>query len=264
MSDVFPRLNSNELRLLVNGLRSGRLSIPSSSLQLGRLFQGQTCQAVCQKFDELSALNFTSEQVATLIESILQEREVYRSTEQSVIDLVTSGPEAPGVTSRDTSVVVREMFAHAKTSVVVIGYAVYQGQKVFESLARSMDSSPELQVEFYLNISRGDGDTTKSEILVSRFIERFKSHQWPPGSRLPTVYYDPRSISDDTPVRSSLHAKCIVVDDADLFVSSANFTEAGQERNIEVGLRLNNIRLARKLVEHFRKMAEVGLFRRAI
>jgi phosphatidylserine/phosphatidylglycerophosphate/cardiolipin synthase-like enzyme len=105
---------------------------------------------------------------------------------------------------------------------------------------------------------------TQALILVSRYVERFKSHQWPKGSRLPTVYYDPRSVSDDTPIRSSLHAKCVVVDECDVFVSSANFTEAGQERNIEVGLRLDNSWLARKLVEHFKRMAETGQFRRAL
>jgi phosphatidylserine/phosphatidylglycerophosphate/cardiolipin synthase-like enzyme len=30
----------------------------------------------------------------------------------------------------------------------------------------------------------------------------------------------------------SLHAKCIAVDNEQVFVSSANFTEAGQDRNI--------------------------------
>jgi phosphatidylserine/phosphatidylglycerophosphate/cardiolipin synthase-like enzyme len=66
------------------------------------------------------------------------------------------------------------------------------------------------------------------------------------------------------PVRSSLHAKCIIVDAREVFVSSANFTEAGQERNIEVGLRLDNPWLARKLVEHFKKMVDSGQFQRAI
>jgi phosphatidylserine/phosphatidylglycerophosphate/cardiolipin synthase-like enzyme len=70
--------------------------------------------------------------------------------------------------------------------------------------------------------------------------------------------------SDDTLFRSSLTAKCVLADENDVFVSSANFTEAGQERNIEVGLRLDNAWLARKLVEHFKKMAETGQFRRAI
>lgn len=264
MSDAFSRLSSKDLRLIANGLRSGRLTLPATSLQIGRIFQGDVCAALATKLAELSTFGFSAEQVAVLIDSVLQDRELFRHSDPTGIDLVTSGPEAPGITNRDTSVVVREMFAHAKQSVTVIGYAVYQGQKVFEALAHRMDSKPELQVDLFLNISRGDGDTTKSEILVSRYVERFKSHQWPKGSRLPIVYYDPRSVSDDTPIRSSLHAKCVVVDESDVFVSSANFTEAGQERNIEVGLRLDNAWLARKLVEHFKKMAETGQFRRAI
>jgi phosphatidylserine/phosphatidylglycerophosphate/cardiolipin synthase-like enzyme len=264
MNDVLSRLSSKDLRLIANSLRSGRITIPATPLQIGRVFQGDICTALAAKLSDLSALGFSAEQVAVLIDSVLQDRELFRHADPTGIDLVTSGPEALGISNRDTSVVVREMFAHAKQTVTVIGYAVYQGQKVFEALAQRMESKPELQVELYLNISRGDGDTTKSEILVSRFVERFKSHQWPKGSRLPAVYFDPRSVSDDIPVRSSLHAKCVIVDESDVFVSSANFTEAGQERNIEVGLRLDNAWLARKLVEHFKKMAETGQFRRAI
>lgn len=264
MNDAFSRLSSKDLRLIANSLRSGRLTLPATPLQIGRIFQGDASTVLATKLSELSAFGFSADQAAVLIDSVLQDREFFCHADPTGIDLVTSGPEAPGITSRDTSVVVREMFAHAKQSVTVIGYAVYQGQKVFEALAQRMDSKPELQVELFLNISRGDGDTTRSEILVSRYVERFKSHQWPKGSRLPVVYYDPRSVSDDTPVRSSLHAKCVVIDESDVFVSSANFTEAGQERNIEVGLRLDNAWLARKLVEHFKKMAETGQFRRAI
>lgn len=264
MNDAFSRLGSKDLRLIANGLRSGRLTLPATSLQIGRYFQGEVSAALATKLSELSAIGFTAEQAAVLIDSMLQDRELFRPSDPSCVDLVTSGPEAPGVTNRDTSVVVREMFAHAKQSVTVIGYAVYQGQKVFEALAQRMDSKPELQVELFLNISRGDGDTTKSEILVSRFVERFKSKQWPTGSRLPIIYYDPRSLSDYTPIRSSLHAKCVVVDDEDVFVSSANFTEAGQQRNIEVGLRLDNVSLARRINHHFKQLVESKQFHRAI
>lgn len=263
MNDAFVRLNSNDLRSIASGLRSGRIGIPASSLQVGRFVSGEYCAAVLQRLNELQQLKFSAEQIAVLIDAVLRDRELNQLPHYS-IDLVTSGPEAPGITNRDTSVVVREMFAHAKHSVMVVGYAVYQGQKVFEALAERMELHPNLAVEFFLNISRGDGDTTKSEILVSRFIERFKSKQWPAGARLPHIYFDPRSVADETPIRSSLHAKCIVVDEQDVFVSSANFTEAGQERNIEVGLRLDNAWLARKLIEHFRKMVGSGQFSRAV
>jgi phosphatidylserine/phosphatidylglycerophosphate/cardiolipin synthase-like enzyme len=232
-------------------------------LQLARVVPSSLAQAIAAGLAEFSSLGFTSEQLVAMLELLETDRIAGRSTEPP-IDLVTSGPEAPGISNRDTSVVVRELFAHARTSVLVVGYAVYQGQRVFEALAKRMEELPDLEVKLFLNISRPDRDTTSSEILVSRYTQRFKNSQWPTGCRLPEVYYDPRSVSDDIPIRSSLHAKCVVVDENDVFVSSANFTEAGQERNIEVGLRLDNAWLARKLVEHFKKLAETGQFRRAI
>ena len=145
----------------------------------------------------------------------------------------------------------------------MVGYAVYQGQRVFASLAKRMEELPNLEVQFFLNISRPDRDTTAPEILVSRFTQRFKDSQWPSGYRLPEVYYDPRSVADEEPVRSSLHAKCVVVDEEYVFVSSANFTEAGQARNIEVGLNIQNEWLAQRLHRHFTLMHEHGLALRA-
>ncbi len=48
-----------------------------------------------------------------------------------------------------------------------------------------------------------------------------------------------------------MHAKCIVVDARDLFISSANFTEAAQNRNIEVGILVRSTSLAQNLARHF-------------
>jgi hypothetical protein len=61
-----------------------------------------------------------------------------------VIDLVTTGPEARTSAHRDTSVVVRELFVNAEHSVLIAGYAVYQGQRVFQALADRMLAKPEL------------------------------------------------------------------------------------------------------------------------
>ena len=122
---------------------------------------------------------------------------------------------------------------------------------VFEALAHRMEQIPELDVRLFLDIARPDRDSTPSEILVSRFAQRFRKTQWPKGCRLPAVFYDPRSVDDENPVRSSLHAKCVVVDAEVVFVSSANFTKAGQERNIEVGLRIHSTWLAQRLINHF-------------
>lgn len=84
-----------------------------------------------------------------------------------------------------------------------------------------------------------------------------------PGCRLPEVFYDPRSVADEEPVRCSLYAKCVVVDAEQVFVSSANFTEAGQERNIEVGLNIRSKWLASQLIRHFKLLYDRKLAVRA-
>ena len=264
MNSDFSGLSDADLRALALGLRSGRVSVPSSTLQLRRYISETAAQRIATVISDLADHSFDAGQVAACVELILADRVANSDQRIGEIDLVTSGPKASGITNRNTSVVVRELFAHANTSVIVVGYAIYQGQMVFEALAKRMDEIPELDVEFFLNIPRPDRDSTKSEILVSKFVERFRTTQWPKGSRLPKVYYDPRSVADEGRIRSSLHAKCVIVDHRHVFISSANFTEAGQERNIEVGLHLNSEYLACKTSLHFKKMLEANLFERAM
>ena len=50
----------------------------------------------------------------------------------------------------------------------------------------------------------------------------------------------------------------------DVFVSSANFTEAAQERNVEVGILLHSATVAMRLTHFFDVLCETGLFLRAM
>lgn len=262
MIEAFSKLSNTDLRALIGGLKSRRVASPYSAMQVSRVIPSSLSQTVAEGLLHLETLGFNPEQVTTVLTLLESDRTESRSPEPS-IDLVTSGPEAPDITNRDTSVVVRELFAHAQKSVLVVGYAVYQGKRVFEALAKRMEELPDLDVQFCLNISRPDGDTTPSQILVSRFAQRFKDSQWPSNCRLPVVYYDPRSVADEEPVRSSLHAKSVVVDGEQVFVSSANFTEAGQQRNIEVGLKIHSEWLAQRLTRHFKLLQDAGIVTRA-
>jgi phosphatidylserine/phosphatidylglycerophosphate/cardiolipin synthase-like enzyme len=185
-----------------------------------------------------------------------------RPVAEDLIDLVWTGPEAPGIVNRDTSVVVREMFQCAKDSVLVAGYAVYQGQIVFKELADRMDQNPDLEVRMYLDVQRPPNDHSSPSELVRRFAERFVSQEWP-GQRLPKVFFDPRSLEVESARRAILHAKCIVVDNEIAFVSSANFTEAAQTRNIEVGVHVRSPAFARRLTEHFEILASIHVLKSA-
>lgn len=58
---------------------------------------------------------------------------------------------------------------------------------------------------------------------------------------------------------TALTAKCIVVDGREVFISSTNFTEAAQYRNIEVGVILLSPTLARQAIEFFTAMTREGI-----
>jgi phosphatidylserine/phosphatidylglycerophosphate/cardiolipin synthase-like enzyme len=52
-----------------------------------------------------------------------------------------------------------------------------------------------------------------------------------------------------------------VIDNDVAFVSSANFTEAAQERNIEIGVSIQSRRIASELSRHFASLVANGLLK---
>ena len=98
---------------------------------------------------------------------------------------------------------------------------------------------------------------------MRRFAHKVRSEVWPADRPLPAVFYDPRSLSLDRNKRTALHAKCVVVDRQVVFVSSANFTEAAQERNIEVGLLSRSPALAARVAGHFESLVAADVLARA-
>ncbi|NUQ63144.1 MAG: phospholipase [Pirellulales bacterium] len=263
MTEQFLQLSDCDLREIAAALRGNRLSTPITPVGLGRLLAGCVAGAVAGELQQMIEQGFTPSQLATVLALIVKDR-WRRPTLDEAIDLVVSGPEAPGLADRDTSVVVRELFAHAEKSVLVAGYAVYQGQQVFAALADRMQAVPQLSVRMFLDVQRGPGDTSTAAEVVQRFAHRFKSQQWPPDRPLPQVFYDARSLDLSADKRACLHAKCIVVDGESVFVSSANFTEAAQERNIEVGLLVRCRSLAERIAMHFEALLAAGLLVRAL
>ena len=169
-------------------------------------------------------------------------------------DLVWSGPEVPGLHARDTRRVYEQLIGAAEHSIWASTYAYFEGPKTFKVMSERMDATPNLSVKLLLNIARRWGDTTASENLVKQFADQFWTKDWP-GQRRPDVYYYPRSLDLDA-TTGVLHAKGVVVDDEAVFVTSANFTEAALDRNIEVGMLSRDRTLAGSLATHFRVLIE--------
>ena len=229
-----------------------------TTIALQRIISPRHATTLAQELEALRAEGTDVRSIAVMLELLAKDRR-NRPKIDDLIDLVTTGPEASGVTNRDTSVVVRELFASAKATVLIAGYAIYQGQQVFAALAERMDQCPTLVVRVFLDIQRPRGDTSGTNDIVRQFADRFVKSQWPLGSRLPETFYYPASLELESVKRSSLHAKCVVVDGEAAFVSSANFTEAAQERNVEVGVLIRSPLLAERITRHFDAMLDESL-----
>jgi phosphatidylserine/phosphatidylglycerophosphate/cardiolipin synthase-like enzyme len=253
MTSTLCLLTTEDLQQLAAALRSGRVVPPINSLLLRRYIPASLADRVAEELRQRIEDGYQPRHLADVLDILSQDRR-QRPIAEDLIDLVWTGPEAEGIVNRDTAVVVREMFQNARESVLVAGYAVYQGHIVFKALAERMDEHPTLDVQMFLDIHRPSHDDSSPSELVRGFAERFTRQEWP-GRRLPRVFYDPRSLEAEPTKRASLHAKCIVIDKNLILVSSANFTEAGQTKNIEVGVQLRSPSFARRLTEHFEILA---------
>lgn len=101
--------------------------------------------------------------------------------------------------------------------------------------------------------AKGRGVQAQVEIAIDQFLHK----NWPFGAPKPTVYVDPRTSAVGQSLReawlrgglnASMHAKCIIIDQQRVLVGSANFTNRGQHRNVEVGALIDSPSFAKQLV----------------
>jgi phosphatidylserine/phosphatidylglycerophosphate/cardiolipin synthase-like enzyme len=247
-----PKLLELERRVLVDlavAFKNGTLKLPVTEAEL-RAYAGDASPVAAAEVVRLQDLGMREAAIAETL-SLLGEslRAVEKARDE--VEFVWSGPERGVTQTRETSVVVEDLFGSAEREVLLATYAVYDGRSVFKTLAERMEAMPDLRVRFFVHIGREDHERDKAEAeVLHRFAREFRDEHWPEGARLPELFYDPRTLLTG-PTRASLHAKCIVVDDERAFVTSANFTEAAQQRNIEAGVHVENGQFARALRGQF-------------
>lgn len=256
MNSPLVKLSGSAIAALADALCSGRIAPPYSSIGVRQYVAEAECAAVAGELQRLANTGMAGAHIAYVLDAIAAERARNQPIE-SLVELVWSGPEGITSATRDTGAVVREMFANARRSVVIAGYAVYQGKRIFRELAERMDTLPELRVRMFLNIPRAYQDERSEGELLRSFAKSFMENDWP-GHRMPEIFYDPRALSSDPGSRASLHAKCVVIDEEEAFVTSANFTVAAQERNIEVGVLVRIPSFARSLIDQLESNVNQG------
>jgi len=256
-------LSESDLAALKEALRTGRLLAPFLPMLIERIVPRAVSGDVSTALQRMAASGANREGLVAAIELLAAARAQQPSIDE-VIELVTTGPEAGAVTNRDTQVVVQELFRNAEHSVLVAGYELFQAEPVFRTLADRMADEPRPAVRMFLNVKRPFGETSTDSELIASFAYRFRTEHWPTDRPLPEIYFDPRSLTMDGKRKAVLHAKCVVIDGRIAFVSSANFTEAAQERNIEVGVLVRSEIIAERIINFFAALISTGSVRRAL
>jgi phosphatidylserine/phosphatidylglycerophosphate/cardiolipin synthase-like enzyme len=157
-------------------------------------------------------------------------------------------------------VLVQELFERAKTRVLIAGFRFDHGAELFKPLHERMRRG--LSTVFFVDIEGDNKPFGDGRAFAARAIDRFVAENWPFGPPLPVIYYDPQSAVAGPPW-VSLHAKCIVIDEAVSLVTSANFTERGQTRNIEIGVCIEDREFAERLAAQWQALIARGLVERS-
>jgi phosphatidylserine/phosphatidylglycerophosphate/cardiolipin synthase-like enzyme len=249
--------SAGTLRALATAMRNGQLGPAITRMALGRV--AQCPESITTELCRLAAEGLAPIHMALLLE-IAADAAEHRLSGSVPVSLVWTGPESAVSQSRDTAVVVDELFAHAKSFVLVSSYVVQKGTIVFRSLAERMVGRPELRIQLFLHIGREWRDTRDESELLREFAAGLLA-QWP-GIRRPEVFFDPRTLSADPAVRAAWHAKCVIADDDLAFITSANFTEWAQQRNVEAGVLIRDRHFAGQLRQQFDGLVQSKQVRR--
>jgi phosphatidylserine/phosphatidylglycerophosphate/cardiolipin synthase-like enzyme len=219
---------------------------------------GESAGDVVAVLRELAAEGFRPAQIATLLRGLAAAAAATPKPSQ-LFDVVLSGPAVPGVPTSDTAAVMHTLLTHAEREVLLVGYAVYNGKKLFEPLADRMRDRPDLSVIMCLDIRRPPSDVRPATEVEASFARDFRERHWP-WPQVPKLYYDPRSL-ETGPDRASLHAKCVIVDRSIALVTSANFTDAAQWKNVEAGVEIRHQPTVERLANYFGGLIRLSVFR---
>lgn len=249
-------LSGEQLDALARLLR--RRGAPTTQGELSPLVGAQAAPTMLSALTELFEAGMSAAQVALTCELIA---EGVRRDKGQRAELVWTGPEPERSVFRDTELVVQDMMRRAQRSILLSSYNLDERDRVFQEtfglLIERLRGSEQLEAIIVLNIQHDQRQRRRSEtasVVVQEFSQRLEA-RWG-GGRRASIYYDPRALELEEKTRPVHHSKCLVLDEEEAFITSANFTQAAHKRNIEAGVLLRDAHIARQLHAQFTGLIE--------
>ena len=247
------QLSRTELEFLRKAIVKRQLATPLSEAGLASLGKAAL-------FAKLGPLAGTGEAAAlALIELALASGEpVAAAAAPRSSVLVLTDPKVALPNVRATTAVLLELLGAATERVLIAGYEFGHGAVLFGPLHKAM-AERNVKVTICLKVPPAPSPKSMMSAYLAVQAHQFLKQNWPFGAPLPQLYYFPAGCEHGS--HRSLHAKCVIVDDRHVLVGSANFTQRGHTRNLEVGVRLDDPSLAHALTMQFKQLIDNGELR---
>lgn len=154
------------------------------------------------------------------------------------VDLVWSGPSPDNAAGRSTYALAADVIDEADHHVVAATYSVSSSSPYVTALRRA--TARDVDVTVLVDPEHQDGGVAALMAAV-------------PGGRF-------LRLPPNAPGQwSAMHAKFVVVDDTVAFVTSANFSDAAADRNLELGVLIEQPAVARSITLHVNSLVQQGM-----
>ena len=153
------------------------------------------------------------------------------------MDITWTGPSSPHVPVRMTAQVLNEIIDKSTQDLFIVSFAAYKVEEVRKALRKAAERG--VKVRLLLETEEDSSGALKHDAA-----DAFKGLKdvvsfwvWPKKKRPPSG--------------ASMHAKAVIADKRIALVTSANLTGRALERNMELGLLIQNGPVPARLAEHF-------------
>ncbi|MGG1940446.1 DISARM system phospholipase D-like protein DrmC [Paenibacillus polymyxa] len=162
---------------------------------------------------------------------------------RSSAELVWSGPSTSIVPVRHTEQVLGQVIRSASNRLYLVSYVAYKVDSIVNELISATERG--VSINMILESSKEHGGTVDYDSVkaMKNSVPAAKIYVWKKTGQ---------SVG-------SVHAKCVVADGELSFITSANFTAAAMERNMELGVLVKGGPIPHNLDRHIEALIYTGL-----
>tara|TARA_B110000014_G_C20110014_1_gene584538 strand:+ start:979 stop:1752 length:774 start_codon:yes stop_codon:yes gene_type:complete len=217
-------LNSSSTKLisnLIKSLEDKTLDLSSSTIAIKKRLPGTEVLPIKKIFSKFK----TSEELILAL-TLLDEIKNFNKINSQSTKLVCTSQNS-SIDCSKTDIVLKDLFKKAEKSITIIGYLMTDDKHILEifDMIKKNSNIKKLIIKFIFDTAKQKQQLGKKYPSITKIIQT----NWDKEIPYPKVY----SYKEDS---SSLHAKAVIIDSKEIFITSANMSGRALQRNFELGI----------------------------